>query len=129
MTDTADFTLEDWTAVLRFSSARGLATVRKVAIARARVKVDGLPIVDKILLAVRFDVEPWLNEAYDAIIGREASITPGEREKLGWETYGRLMELREQCWVNTTMRKVVSPALATGKSASLSQKKKKKGKR
>ncbi|VDB95552.1 unnamed protein product [Peniophora sp. CBMAI 1063] len=122
-------TLDEWTSILRLSTRWSLGSIRAATISGAKSLVNKLPIVEKILLAERCNVQEWLEEGYEALIGREAMITSEERDMLGWETYGRLMELREKCWVDTKGVKKISAAAARGMGATGSQKKKgKKGK-
>lgn len=76
-----------------------LDSVRDLAISLADEHVAALDLVGKIILAKRFKVARWLREAYCALAMRAWAPSTEERNRLGWQTYGQLMDVREQSWV------------------------------
>lgn len=72
-----------------------LPEVRKKSIADANREVAKKSAVEKVVLAKRYGVGKWLMEGYCALVSRKEPITDQEREVLGWETYGRLLKVRE----------------------------------
>ena len=70
--------------------------MRKRATGRIEIHVQNLGAVDLILLARAYRVSAWLMKGYDDLARRDKHITPQERERLGLDTFFRVVELREK---------------------------------
>ncbi|KZV72008.1 hypothetical protein PENSPDRAFT_650097 [Peniophora sp. CONT] len=90
-------TVEEWMGVLTLSKKWDIGSMKDKAVAGSDEMIQKKTVVDKILLAKKFGVAKWLREGYCALVSRETLITDQERQQLGWETYGRLMNAREKC--------------------------------
>ncbi|VDB95547.1 unnamed protein product [Peniophora sp. CBMAI 1063] len=92
----AALTLDEWMGVLKLAKKWNLESMKDKAVDGADEEIQSMPVIDKILFAQKYGVDKWLKEGYCSLARREDPITPEERVKLGWETYGRLMNVREQ---------------------------------
>ncbi|VDB95538.1 unnamed protein product [Peniophora sp. CBMAI 1063] len=89
-------TLDEWMGVLTLAKKWNLTDMKAKAVSGSNAEVQRKSTVDKILLAKRYDVAKWLKEGYISLVWRKEPITSDERKKLGWETYARLMDVREK---------------------------------
>ncbi|KZV72009.1 hypothetical protein PENSPDRAFT_374187 [Peniophora sp. CONT] len=89
-------TLDEWMGVLTLANKWNLVNMKEKAIAGSNVEVQNKSTVDKVLLAKKYNVARWLKEGYYTLVSRKDPITPDERTKLGWETYARLLDVREK---------------------------------
>jgi hypothetical protein len=86
-------TLEEWTSVLNLSSMWQFHAIRATAI-----KVMGnlsMDLVDKIVIARRYDISSWLVSALNALVQREKPIDMCEGNRLGMGWVLKVAELRE----------------------------------
>lgn len=89
-------TIGEWMGVLTLANKWNLSNMKEKAISGSDAEVQRKSAVDKVLLAKRYGVAKWLKEGYLTLVSRKDPITPDERKKLGWETYARLMDVREK---------------------------------
>ncbi|VDB95545.1 unnamed protein product [Peniophora sp. CBMAI 1063] len=94
---TAVLTLDEWMGVLALAKKWNLESMRDKAVAGSDAEIQKRTVIDKILIAKKYGVSQWLKEGYRALASRGGPITSQERDALGWETYGRLMHVRENC--------------------------------
>lgn len=82
--------------VLKLAKKWDLISLRDKAVHQSDTQVQLKSPVEKILLARKYGVVKWLNEAYLALASRKEVLTPTEIEHIGWETFGKLMLVREK---------------------------------
>ncbi|KZV72002.1 hypothetical protein PENSPDRAFT_751232 [Peniophora sp. CONT] len=87
---------DEWMGVLNLANKWNLQSTKDKAVAGSDADIQKKTVTEKILLAKKYGVAKWLKEGYCALASRKEPITPEEREQLGWETYGRLMSVRER---------------------------------
>jgi len=97
-TSTADLTIEEWMSVLKLAKKWDLVSIRDKAVSQSDAQIQQKTPAEKILLAKRYTVAKWLREGYTTLVSRKEVITDDETEKLGWETFGKLMKIRESRW-------------------------------
>jgi hypothetical protein len=86
-------TLEEWTSVLHLSTMWQFQKIRAIAInAMGSVSMD---LVDKIVIARKFDVSTWLVPALNQLVQREKSIDFLEGNRLGMGWVLKVAELRD----------------------------------
>ncbi|KAI0652508.1 hypothetical protein C8Q79DRAFT_1005697 [Trametes meyenii] len=86
-------TLDEWTSVLRIAHRYEFEAYVKLAVER----IDKLASpVERILLARRYDIPAWLEQAYFALCVREASLTLDEGTHLGMEDVILISDLRQR---------------------------------
>jgi len=89
----ASLTVDEWMSVLKLAKRWDLASMRNKAISESDSQIQQKTYVEKIMVARKYGVAKWLREGYFSLVkGEIASDT--EIEKLGWETYGRLLKIR-----------------------------------
>lgn len=93
---TAVLNLDEWMGVLTLAKKWKLEDMKAKAVAGSDEEIQKKTVIDKILLAKKYGVAKWLKEGYCALASRKEPITALERGKIGWETYGRLMDVRER---------------------------------
>jgi len=89
-------TLEEWFSILKLAKKWDLISMRDKAISQLEAPIQEKAPIEKILLAKRYGVARWLREGYISLTSQEEAITEDEMESLGWETFGRLMQIREK---------------------------------
>ena len=94
--DSTTLAIDEWMSVLKLSTMWGFHNLRKRATGRIEIHVQNLGAVDLILLARAYRVSAWLMKGYDDLARRDKHITPQERERLGLDTFFRVVELREK---------------------------------
>ena len=87
--------IDQWVSLLSISSRFQLDRIRRRAISEIESHHPQLHAVDKVVLAVKQSVDPWLNPAYCDICERTEPLTDQEAEKLGAVTTARLARARE----------------------------------
>jgi hypothetical protein len=86
-------TLEEWTSVLHLSTMWRFQKIRSRAInAMGSISMD---LVDKIVIARKYDVSAWLVSALSALVQREKSVDFSEGNKLGLDWVLKVAELRD----------------------------------
>jgi hypothetical protein len=86
-------TLEEWTSVLHLSTMWQFQKIRATAInAMGSVSMD---LVDKIVIARKFDVSTWLVPALNALVQRDKSLDFLEGTRLGMDWVLKVAELRD----------------------------------
>lgn len=96
--DSTTLTIDEWMSVLKLSTMWGFSSLQKRAAGKIETHVQDLRAVDLIVLARAYRVPAWLMKGYDKLARRKAYITPDERERLGLDTFFRLVEIREKSW-------------------------------
>jgi len=87
-------TLEEWTSVLKLSSMWQFHKMRATAI--KNMEDFSMDLVDKIVIARRFDVSTWLVPTLNALVQREKPIDLSEGNRLGMEWVLKVAEVRER---------------------------------
>ncbi|KAA1470534.1 hypothetical protein DENSPDRAFT_705602 [Dentipellis sp. KUC8613] len=85
-------TVEDWTAVLRLSTAWSFSSIRTLAIERL---APIIPPVEKLLLARAYNIESWLVPGFVSLCERPQSLTKGEGRRLGVDSVILIAAVRE----------------------------------
>jgi len=86
-------TLEEWTSVLKLSTMWQFHKIRAAAI--KNMEGFSMDLVDKILIARRFDISTWLVPTLNALVQREKPIDLSEGNRLGIEWVLKVAEVRE----------------------------------
>ena len=84
--------------VLKLAKKWDLAGLRDKAVQQSDTQIQLKDPIEKILLARKYNVVKWLKEAYTTLASREHVLTADEIDQIGWETFGRLMMVRERRW-------------------------------
>jgi len=87
--------LDQWVSLLSISTRFQLDRIRRRAISEIEGHHPQPTPVDKVVLAVKHSVDPWLIPAYCDICERAEPLTDQEAEKLGAVTTARLARARE----------------------------------
>jgi hypothetical protein len=100
-TSALEISVEEWMSVLKLCKKWNLTSMQSKAVTQSDAQIKNMSAVEKIQLAKKYDVRKWLEEGVKTLAMREDSITVEERDKLGWESYGMIMDVREKCrkWV------------------------------
>jgi hypothetical protein len=86
-------TVEEWTSVLRLSSMWHFQKIRTTAIkAMDNLSMD---LVDKIVVARKFDVSSWLVPTLNELVQRQKPLDWSEGNRLGLEWVLKVAEVRE----------------------------------
>jgi len=86
-------TPEEWTSVLKLSSMWQFHKIRATAIkAMESLSMD---LVEKIVIARKFDVSSWLVPSLNALVQREKPVDLLEGNRLGMEWVLKVAEVRE----------------------------------
>jgi hypothetical protein len=93
---TGDLTLEESMSTLKLAMKWNLTGVRAKTVAQCDKEIQEKSPVEKILLAKKYGVAKWLKEGCRTLSIRNAAITDEERDQLGWETYARILVVREK---------------------------------
>ena len=75
-------TLADWVAMLSISTRLMFEKVRERAIKEITIRQTRVEAFELIRLAIKFDVEQWLNPTYRRIVARDEPITHAESVKI-----------------------------------------------
>ena len=75
-------TLADWVAMLSISTRLMFEKVRERAIKEITVRQTRVEAFELLRLAIKFDVEQWLNPTYRRIVTRDEPITHAESVKI-----------------------------------------------
>jgi len=102
---------EEWTSVLKLSSMWQFHKIRTSAIRNMeKITID---LVDKVVIARRFDISTWLVPTLNALIQRETPIELSEGNRLGMEWALKVAEVRER-GVTTTQNRTCAYCPYTG---------------
>ena len=88
----------EWMAVLELADMWQLPKMRKKAIAATENDIQNSGAVEMILLARKYRISSWLIKGYGILARRPDQITSDERERLGLDTFMRLVGVREKSW-------------------------------
>ncbi|KAJ6565097.1 hypothetical protein B0H10DRAFT_2113908 [Mycena sp. CBHHK59/15] len=88
-----DMPNDDWISVLKLSTLWYFLDARDLAIRQLTGRAIGS--VDRIMLARKYDVAPWLRSGYTELARREEGISLEDAAKIGWETTVMLYQTRE----------------------------------
>jgi len=87
--------IDQWVSLLSISTRFQLDRIRRRAISEIEAHHPQLHAVDRVVLAVKHSVDPWLIPAYCDICERTEPLTDQEAEKLGAVATARLARTRE----------------------------------
>ena len=87
--------IDQWVSLLSISTRFQLDRIRRRAISEIEAHHPQLHAVDRVVLAVKHSVDPWLIPAYCDICERAEPLMDQEAEKLGAVTTARLARTRE----------------------------------
>ena len=87
--------LDQWVSLLSISARFQLDRIRRRSISEIDGHHTQLNTVDRVVLAIKNSVDPWLIPAYCDICERTEPLTDQEAEKLGAVTTARLARARE----------------------------------
>ncbi|KAL5528370.1 hypothetical protein ACEPAF_7506 [Sanghuangporus sanghuang] len=98
MTDTeVPLTLGQCTAIFDLTRMWGFDNVRRIAKDRIRTTLwPTIPSVDKITLALEYEVEDWYFDAYYETVIREEPLSVEEMQKLGFNLAAKIAKVREK---------------------------------
>jgi len=96
-------TPEEWTSVLKLSTMWQFQKIRATAI--KTMEGQSMDLIDKIVIARRFDVSAWLVPTLNTLIQREKPIDLSEGDRLGMEWVLKVAEIREGDAVPTTQER------------------------
>ena len=94
----ASLTVDEWMSVLKLSDMWQFPKMRSKAIDATETQIQNSGAVDMILLAKKYRISRWLIKGYETLTRRPEHITADERERLGLDTFLRLVDVREQSW-------------------------------
>jgi hypothetical protein len=83
---------DDWTGVLRLAHNWGFPGIRTLAVSQL---ADITTPVDRIVLARSFDIDEWLQDAYEAVCTQASPPTDEECRRLGFEDVIGIVEARD----------------------------------
>jgi len=86
-------TLEEWTPVLRLSDQWNMTAVHQFAI--EKMAVMSMDPVDRLALALEFDIKPWMMPALNALAQRPEPIVRRDIDKLRLDVVLQIVEVRE----------------------------------
>ena len=86
---------EEWTSVLELSTMWQFQGIRERAIKALESLTLSMDPVDKIVMARKFDVSPWLVSSLLALVQREKPLNLSEGNRLGLECALKVAEIRE----------------------------------
>ncbi|KAI6110852.1 hypothetical protein EDD16DRAFT_1222875 [Pisolithus croceorrhizus] len=95
-------TIEQWTSVLKLSTAWGFGEVRTAAI--DALMALGVSDIDKVVLARKYDIQSraWLLPALNELARRAEPIGFEEASRMGFDTALKLASVRERLAMSTT---------------------------
>lgn len=85
-------TLESWVSLLSFSTRFICDKARARSIRELEAIQSLVDPVERIVLAVRYNIPQWLSAAYQELCQRQDSLSEGEGERLGLSTAIKLDE-------------------------------------
>jgi hypothetical protein len=103
---------EEWTSVLKLSSMWQFHKIRATAI--KHMETVTMDLVDKIVIARRFDIPTWLVPTLNALIQRESPIGLSEGNRLGMEWVLKVAEVRERGATTATQNRECTSCHYTG---------------
>ena len=86
---------EEWASVLELSTMWKFQSIRAKAIKALESLTPSMDPVDKIVLARKCDVSPWLFPSLHALVQREKPLDLSEGNRLGLEWVLKVAEVRE----------------------------------
>ena len=86
---------EEWTSVLKLSTMWHFQDIRAKAIKALESPTLSLDAVDKIVMARKYDISPWLVPSLHALVQREKPLDLSEGNRLGLEWVLKVAEVRE----------------------------------
>lgn len=94
----------EWMSVLKLAKMWDLASLYLDAVRKLSSQVRLRRPIEKLLLAREYGVGAWLRDALTVLASQREPIDASDRMQMGWETYGRLMDIRDrwrrEAWVN-----------------------------
>ena len=97
-------TLESWVSLLSFSTRFICDKARARSIRELEAIQSLVDPVERIVLAVRYNIPQWLSAAYQELCQRQDSLSEGEGERLGLSTAIKLTRAREILLSGSDMR-------------------------
>ena len=82
----------EWTSVLKLATMWQFQKIRATAIKNLENMLD---LVDKVIIAQRFDISAWLVPTLNALVQREEMINLSEANRLGMDWVLKLAKVRE----------------------------------
>jgi len=104
--------LEEWTSVLKLSSMWQFHKIRTTAI--KNMDTMTMDLVDKIVIARRYDIPTWLIPTLNTLIQRESPIGLSEGNRLGMEWVLKVAEVRERGTTTATQNRTCTNCHYTG---------------
>ncbi|KZV72000.1 hypothetical protein PENSPDRAFT_684027 [Peniophora sp. CONT] len=111
--------VDDWMSVLKLAKIWSISPLREQAVTVLGTMIKGKSSIEKVLLARRYDVAQWLTDGLTLLAAQREPISATIRDSLGWETYGRVMEIRER-WRQEAWTKVQAASTCSQNQASWS---------
>ena len=94
------------TALLDLAQMWGFEDVRVIAEKRIRTSCwASINSVDKISLALKYEMEDWYFDAYHELAIRESPLTAEEMQQLGWDVCSKMVKVREKVRETAGMNK------------------------
>jgi len=103
---------EEWTSVLKLSNMWQFHKIRATAI--KKLETITMDLVDKIVIARRFDIPTWLVPTLNALIQRESPVGLSEGNRLGMEWVLKVAEVRERGATIATQNRACTSCHYTG---------------
>ena len=89
---------EDWMAILKLATLWDMPDTHAQAVASLDEEIQKRAAGEKIALAMRYGVKKWFKDGFKAFVTGRENISIEERERIGWETYARLLEAKDKAW-------------------------------
>ncbi|KIK19623.1 hypothetical protein PISMIDRAFT_682942 [Pisolithus microcarpus 441] len=97
---------DQWISVLKLSTMWDFHGLRNAAIQHLDVSSQSLNPIDKVELALQYDIREWLLPALLALARRSAPISVEEGRRIGFENALKLASVREKLKLRTVEEKI-----------------------
>ncbi|KAI5983060.1 hypothetical protein EDD15DRAFT_2179678, partial [Pisolithus albus] len=109
-----DLDRNQWISVLKLSTMWDFHGLRNAAIQHLDVSSKSLNPIDKVELALQYDIKEWLLPALLALAQRSAPISVEEGRRIGFENALKLASVREKLKLRTVEEKIDLPHRRSG---------------
>ncbi|KAF7968239.1 hypothetical protein HWV62_31571 [Athelia sp. TMB] len=89
---------DEWLSILKLATMWEFDDIKERAIVESTKEMSQKTPLERIALAVKYNVPRWLLDAYTALVQQDNPLTRNEVDALGHETVYQLLQLREQSY-------------------------------
>lgn len=89
-------TRDEYISALKLSNMWEFTKVRNSAIEALSKDVNGMGVVDKIILAMECKVSKWLLAGLETLVKRDEVLSREDTKRIGWEMAARALRVRDE---------------------------------